>query len=184
MVAVISRTTRGRVVLRAVNAEDPRLTQQATERAVDQLQSSRGRFAVIYRKDTADGAAATATSEKLVFQNAEGFDRAVERVTLTPLAKVDKAAADYATIRIWKRLVDGGDDSALALGAAGRRRVQYPLAELSTRGTTCQMLRATPFVFTGPTILRSGELLTLDIAKFGLGVIVPISLITLWLVDA
>ncbi len=140
-------------------------------------------MAIVWDK-TADGAAGTVTTEKLVLQNPPDFDRKIEAVTLTTMLRVDDAAVDYATITLRKRPADGGDDSALAVGTAGRRRVAAPVAELSSRSQPWQQFSAVPFSFTGDRLLRAGEILTLDIAKAGAGVIVPASIVTIWLVDA
>lgn len=124
-----------------------------------------------WEKDAADAAAATVTAERC-FYRSDTYERRLQAVRFIPNAALTADAANYATLRVRKRLATGADGGIVAEettqlvggGGSGNWVAHVPVS-LQFQGL--DSLRD----------LKAGEMLTIEVLKAGTGVVVPAGLL-------
>lgn len=117
-------------------------------------------------KEADDGAAATATSETVFFENTSGRDRTIVAAKYIPSAALTANDTNYATLLLDKRL---SSDYGTAVNVATET------TETTGSGGSGNWTAFTPVTLgaLAQTVLENGALLTVEITKTGTGVIVP-----------
>lgn len=169
----MSRLSRRRPALALAQPVSTVALQEDTRRVLERRDRDSGKLEARWQKDAADGAAATITTETLIWSNPpDGVLRRVATATFTPASTRDiDGTTNFARIRLMRRPADGSAVSHLAT--------------LSSALKSWRIWVPATFDFDGrPPLIEPGGSVTFAIDKPGTGSVVPKGTLLLTLVEA